>query len=71
MNDGFWTANGDVFDIGSTTSAALHRIAQPAENLAADQIRRRWKGKWRMRFVFGKGMVSAELATGVFPPRKK
>jgi ADP-ribosylglycohydrolase len=27
MNDGFWTANGDVFDIGSTTSTALLRIA--------------------------------------------
>jgi ADP-ribosylglycohydrolase len=28
MNDGLWTANGDVFDIGATTSAALRRIAK-------------------------------------------
>ena len=27
MNNGFWTANGDVFDIGSTTSTALLHIA--------------------------------------------
>lgn len=26
MNDGLWTANGDVFDIGGTTSGALKRI---------------------------------------------
>ena len=33
MNDGFWTANGDVFDVGATTSAALRRIVKgiPAE----------------------------------------
>jgi ADP-ribosyl-[dinitrogen reductase] hydrolase len=27
MNGGFWTAHGNVFDIGSTTSTALFRIA--------------------------------------------
>jgi ADP-ribosylglycohydrolase len=34
MNDGLWTANGDVFDIGATTSAALRRIVK---GIPADQ----------------------------------
>jgi len=34
MNDGLWTAHGDVFDMGGTTSAALMRIA---EGMPADQ----------------------------------
>jgi ADP-ribosyl-[dinitrogen reductase] hydrolase len=33
-------------------------LGLPAENLSADRIRRRWKGRWKMRFIFGKGMVS-------------
>jgi ADP-ribosylglycohydrolase len=34
MNDGLWTANGDVFDVGATTSAALRRIVK---GVPADQ----------------------------------
>ena len=30
----------------------------PAENLSAEKIKRRWNGKWKMRFIFGRGMVS-------------
>ena len=30
----------------------------PAENLSAEKIRKRWNGEWKMRFIFGKGMVS-------------
>ncbi len=33
-------------------------LGLPAENLSAEKIHKRWKGKWRMRFIFGKGMVS-------------
>jgi len=33
-------------------------LGLPAENLSAERIRRRWRGKWRMRFIFGRGMVS-------------
>jgi ADP-ribosylglycohydrolase len=33
-------------------------LGLPAENLSADKIRRRWKGQWKMRFIFGKGMFS-------------
>ncbi|MGD0816394.1 MAG: ADP-ribosylglycohydrolase family protein [Verrucomicrobiota bacterium] len=33
-------------------------LGLPAENLSADQIRRRWKGQWKMRFIFGRGMIS-------------
>ena len=33
-------------------------LGLPAENLSADKIRKRWNGEWKMRFVFGKGMVS-------------
>ncbi len=33
-------------------------LGLPAENLSADKIRRRWRGQWRMRLIFGRGMVS-------------
>jgi ADP-ribosylglycohydrolase len=33
-------------------------LGLPSEGLTADQIRRRWKGQWTMRFIFGRGMVS-------------
>ncbi len=33
-------------------------LGLPAENLSAEKIRRRWRGQWRMRFIFGRGMVS-------------
>jgi ADP-ribosylglycohydrolase len=33
-------------------------LGLPAENLSADQIRRRWRGRWKMRFIFGRGMFS-------------
>jgi ADP-ribosyl-[dinitrogen reductase] hydrolase len=33
-------------------------LGLPAENLSADKIKRRWGGKWKMRFIFGRGMVS-------------
>jgi ADP-ribosyl-[dinitrogen reductase] hydrolase len=33
-------------------------LGLPTENLSAEKIRKRWKGEWKMRFIFGKGMVS-------------
>jgi ADP-ribosyl-[dinitrogen reductase] hydrolase len=33
-------------------------LGLPAENLSVDKIKRRWGGKWKMRFIFGRGMVS-------------
>ena len=33
-------------------------LGLPAEGLSAQTITRRWKGHWRHRFVFGRGMVS-------------
>src|SRR5690348_12444099 len=33
-------------------------LGLPAENLSPARIRRRWPGPLRMRFVFGRGMVS-------------
>ena len=33
-------------------------LGLPAENLAPEKIRKRWPGGWKMRFVFGRGMVS-------------
>ena len=33
-------------------------LGLPAENLSAEKIRRRWRGDWRMRLIFGRGMVS-------------
>jgi ADP-ribosyl-[dinitrogen reductase] hydrolase len=33
-------------------------LGLPAENLSPETIRRRWKNEWRMRLVFGCGMIS-------------
>jgi ADP-ribosylglycohydrolase len=33
-------------------------LGLPAENLSPEKIRRRWPGGWKMRFIFGRGMVS-------------
>jgi len=33
-------------------------LGLPAENLSAERIQRLWKGGWRMRFLFGSGMIS-------------
>jgi len=33
-------------------------LGLPAENLSPGRIRRRWNGAWRMRLVFGRGMIS-------------
>src|SRR5579862_3728878 len=33
-------------------------LGLPAENLSAEKIRKRWNGEWKMRFAFGKGMIS-------------
>src|SRR6476619_6720021 len=33
-------------------------LGLPAENLSPERIRRRWKGEWRMRLLFGCGMTS-------------
>ncbi len=33
-------------------------LGLPAENLSPARIRRWWKGEWRMRFLFGRGMIS-------------
>ena len=33
-------------------------LGLPAENLSPERIRKRWPGEWRMRFLFGRGMIS-------------
>lgn len=33
-------------------------LGLPAENLSRERIRRLWHGQWRMRFLFGHGMIS-------------
>jgi hypothetical protein len=33
-------------------------LGLPAENLSPERIQRLWKGQWRMRFFFGRGMIS-------------
>jgi len=33
-------------------------LGLPAENMSPERIRRRWKGEWRMRLAFGRGMIS-------------
>ena len=46
MNDGLWTANGDVFDVGATTSAALRRIVKgiPADQAGGQSEDNNWNG---------------------------
>jgi ADP-ribosyl-[dinitrogen reductase] hydrolase len=41
--------------VGTAVGDAL---GLPAENLSPERIRRRWDGDWRMRLVFGRGMIS-------------
>jgi ADP-ribosyl-[dinitrogen reductase] hydrolase len=48
----------DIFTgllIGPAVGDAL---GLPAENLKPERIRRLWSGQWRMRFLFGRGMIS-------------
>lgn len=33
-------------------------LGLPAENLSPEKIRKRWQGEWRMRLLFGRGMIS-------------
>lgn len=33
-------------------------LGLPAENLSPQKIQRRWRGDWRMRLIFGRGMFS-------------
>jgi ADP-ribosylglycohydrolase len=33
-------------------------LGLPAENLSPKRIKRLWKNEWRMRFIFGRGMIS-------------
>ena len=45
--------------VGLLLGAAVgDALGLSAENLSAEKIRRRWQGRWQMRFVFGRGMVS-------------
>jgi ADP-ribosyl-[dinitrogen reductase] hydrolase len=41
--------------VGTAVGDAL---GLPAENLSPQKIQRRWKGEWRMRLFFGRGMFS-------------
>jgi ADP-ribosylglycohydrolase len=49
---------GDVFAGVLLGTAVGDALGLPAENLSPEQIRRRWKGQWRMRFCFRSGMIS-------------
>lgn len=33
-------------------------LGLPAEGLSPEKIKRRWRGQWRMRLIFGRGMIS-------------
>ncbi|MCP5524332.1 MAG: ADP-ribosylglycohydrolase family protein [Verrucomicrobiales bacterium] len=41
-------------------------LGLPAEGLSPERIRRRWKGDWRMRLTFGRGMVSDDTEHAFF-----
>src|SRR3954464_6402545 len=48
----------DVFAGVLLGTAVGDALGLPAENLSPERIRRRWKGVWRMRLVFRRGMIS-------------
>jgi len=48
----------DVFAGVLLGTAVGDALGLPAENLSPDHIKRRWKGDWRMRLLFGRGMIS-------------
>lgn len=52
-----------------TGTAVGDSLGLPAENLSASTIRRRWKGRWRQRFLFGRGMVSDDTEHAVMLAR--
>jgi len=41
-------------------------IGLPAEGLSPQTIKRRWRGTWRQRLIFGSGMVSDDTEHSVF-----
>jgi ADP-ribosyl-[dinitrogen reductase] hydrolase len=48
----------DVFAGVLLGTAVGDALGLPAENLSPARIRKRWNGEWRMRLVFGRGMIS-------------
>src|ERR1043166_8903999 len=50
-----WKRLFDGILLGTAVGDAL---GLPAENLSPRRIKRLWKNEWRMRFVFGRGMIS-------------
>ena len=41
-------------------------LGLPAEGLSRERIQRMWKGQWRHRFLFGRGMISDDTEHTVF-----
>jgi ADP-ribosylglycohydrolase len=48
----------EVFSGVLLGTAVGDALGLPAENLSPERIRKRWSGEWRMRFLFGHGMMS-------------
>lgn len=48
----------DIFAGVLLGTAVGDALGLPAENLSPSRIRRLWKGDWRMRLFFGRGMIS-------------
>ena len=47
-----------VFEGVLLGTAVGDALGLPAENLSPGRIRRLWHGEWKMRFLFGHGMIS-------------
>lgn len=52
-----------------TGTAVGDSLGLPAENLSTSTIRRRWKGRWKQSFLFGRGMVSDDTEHAVMLAR--
>lgn len=49
---------GKVFENVLVGTAVGDALGLPAENLSPQRIKRWWCGEWRMRLLFGRGMIS-------------
>ena len=56
----------DRFDGVLLGTAVGDALGLPAEGISRGRIQRMWHGQWRLRFLFGRGMVSDDTEHTLF-----
>ena len=56
----------DRFDGVLLGTAVGDALGLPAERISRGRIQRMWHGQWRLRFLFGRGMVSDDTEHTLF-----